>query len=625
MSTEKTLPGLLMERATKSGNSVAIRQKSYGIWNEITWAEYIENVRTLSLGLSSQLDLKKGDKVAIIGDNRPHWLYAQLATQCLGGIAVGIYQESFGEQLIYYLNHCDARFVIAEDQEQVDKLLEIEEMIPNVEKIIFYNDKGMRRYDHEKLLYISDLQKQGEIFGEANPTFFSEKTEQVLGSDVAIISYTSGSTSKPKGVMLSHNNLICAINNLSEMDSLKEKEDYLSFLPLAWIGEQVMSIVGSLNSGIVINFPEQPTTVLTDLREIGPHTLFAPPRTYENIISRFKLRIDGTGWLKSKVYHLFKPYGEKMAKAKLNNESVSFGTKVMYTLGDFLLFSAIRDHLGLARIKRAYTNGGMLSEEAISFFHSIGVNLKQCYGATEVGGIVIAHRDHDVSINSVGVPLPNVEVKISEDNEVLVKSPSSFAGYYKEENQASLDGWIPLGDSGEIAENGHLYIRDQIGSMITTQNGETIAPVQIENKLKGSRFIKEAIVYGKDKPFLVSMINIDMANVGRWAEKNQIVYTTYADLSMKEEVINLIVNEVASIMKDSPESIRVRKIVILHKELDADDNELTRLQKIRRSYLEEKYNNLFEGLYSSNGQITFGDETEMRLRIIDLEGNKEVA
>lgn len=625
MSAEKTLPSLLIEKATSSGNSVALRQKSYGIWNEITWNEYLENVKSLSLGLYSELGFKKDDKLAIIGDNRPHWLYSKLAAQALGGIAVGIYQESFGEQLIYYINHSDARFVIAEDQEQVDKLLEIEEMIPRVEKIIYYNDKGMRRYKSEKLLYIGDLQKAGEIYGEKNPTFFKEKVEQVLGSDIAVISYTSGSTGNPKGVMLSHANLISALSNLDEVDKLDSKDDYISFLPLAWISEQVMSIVGSLYKGMVINFPEQPTTVINDLREIGPHTLIAPPRTYENIISRFRLRIGGAGWLKSKVYNFFKPYGEKMAKAKLNKQTVSFGTRFMYTLGDFLLFSAIRDHLGLARIKRAYTNGGMLSEEAISFFHSIGVNLKQCYGATEVGGIVFAHRDSDITVNSVGVPLPNVDIKISEDDEIFIKSPSGFVGYYKEEAQSNSNEWIALGDSGKLDGDGHLYISDQVGSIITTLSGEKIAPVQIENKLKGSQYIKEAIVFGRNKPYLVSMINIDMSNVGRWAEKNQIVYTTFADLSMKEEVTNLIEKEVASIMKELPDSMRVKKIVILHKELDADHNELTRLQKIRRGYLEEKYSNLLEGLYLSNDNIPFGDEEETSLKVIDLEGNKEVA
>ncbi|WP_209124316.1 AMP-binding protein [Alkalihalobacillus sp. BA299] len=633
MSTEKTLPYLLIERGIKMGDQVALRQKELGIWNEITWAEYLENVRTLSLGLASEIGFKKGDKLAILGDNRPQWLYSQLAAQCLGGIAVGIYQDAMGDELIYYLNHCDAKVVIAEDQEQVDKLLEIEDSIPFVEKIIYYNNKSLRKYTNQKLIYMKDLQVKGEAFDQKNLEFFREKTEQVLGSDVAIISYTSGSTGDPKGVMLSHSNLIQTAFSLAEVDRMEEKDDYLSFLPLAWIGEQMMSITMSLCKGVAVNFPEQPTTVLNDLREIGPHSLFAPPRTYENMISRFKLRIDGTTWFKRKVYEFFKPYGNIVADAKLNNKKVTFTTKLMYGIGDFLIFSAIRDHLGLSRIKRVYNNGAPLGEEAIHFFHSLGVNVKQCYGATEVCGIAFVQRDNDMSLTSVGLPLPNTQAKISEENEVLIKSPGQFIGYYKEpyiENSLS-DEWIPLGDHGKLDDDGHLYIKDQLKSIFTTLNGETLAPSYYENKLKNSRFIKEALVYGKNKPYLVSMINIDMANVGRWAEKNQIVYTTYADLSTKKEVLQLIEKEVARIMKAMKTEAKIKKIVIFNKELDADDGELTRTQKIRRSYLEEKYQSLLEGLYSSNGQVTLTyndrnqNDVNTNLEVIDLDTNKEVA
>ncbi|MDE5414930.1 AMP-binding protein [Alkalihalobacterium chitinilyticum] len=633
MSKEKTLPHLLIERGTKMGNQVALRQKELGIWNEISWADYLENVRTLSIGLASELDVKKGDKVAILGDNRPQWLYSQLAAQSLGAIVIGIYQEATGDELIYYLNHCDAKIVVAEDQEQVDKLLEIEELIPNVEKIIYYNDKSLRTYKNEKLLYMRELQKAGETLTQKEPDFFNKKAEQVFGDDVAIISYTSGSTGDPKGVMLTHNNLISAAKSLAEVDPVAEKDDYLSFLPLAWIGEQVMSVTMSLCKGNTINFPEQPTTVLTDLREIGPHSLFAPPRTYENIISRFKLRIDGATWFKRKVYNFFKPFGDKMADAKLKQEPISLPAKIMYGLGDFLVFSAIRDHLGLSRIKRAYNNGAPLGEEAIHFFHSLGVNLKQCYGASEVCGISLVQRDGDLNQSSVGLPLPNTEVKISNENEVLIKSSSQFVGYYKEasDHVSGTDGWVSLGDHGDIDDKGHLHIKDQANSIFTTQNGETIAPSYFENKLKNSRFIKEALVYGKDKPYLVSMINIDMANVGRWAEKNQIVYTTFADLSIKKEVLQLIEKEVASIMKDIKSETRIKKIVIFNKELDADDGELTRTQKIRRGYLEDKYESLLEGLYSSNGQVSLtynnGNQSDVNtnLEVIDLDTNKEVA
>ncbi|MFN7249531.1 MAG: AMP-binding protein [Anaerobacillus sp.] len=630
MSFEQTLPKLLIERAKNSPNSVALRQKKYGIWNEITWAEYLENVRTISLGLASVFDFKKEEKVAIIGDNRPHWLYSQLATQCLGGISVGIYQESFGDQLIYYLNNCDARIVVAEDQEQVDKLLEIINDIPKIEKIIYYNDKGMRRYTHEKLMYMKDLQEAGKKYGEQNPEFFSLNSERLVSNDVATISYTTGSTENPKGVMLTHNNLISAFSNLNEIDPINESDDYLSFLPLAWTSELVMSIVASLCSGLTINFPEKPTTVLTDMREIGPHTMIAPPRTYENMISRFQLRIEGASWLKKKVYNWASKYGLKVAEAKLTNKKISGLTKMMNFFGDFLVMSAIRDHLGLSRIKRAYTSGSILSEDALYFFHSIGVNLKQCYGATQTCGFAFVHRDDDLNIHSVGVALPNVDVKITENEEVFIKSQSGFAGYYNYNDDGhEKDGWVAAGDIGKLDENGHLYITEQIESVSQLENGQRIAPSQIEGKLKNSRFINEAVVYGKSKPYLVSMINIDMANVGRWAEKNQIVYTTYSDLSMKQEVIELIEKEVVAIMKKLPETMRVKKIVILNKELDADDHELTRTQRIRRGFIEEKYKMVFEGLYSSNSQLKYKTGTEIdvetNLQIIELEGTKEAA
>ncbi|WP_096201517.1 AMP-dependent synthetase/ligase [Bacillus sp. FJAT-45350] len=632
MSTDKTLPKLLLERGTTSKETVALRQKKLGIWNEITWREYLENVKNLSAALSSECGFEKGDRLAILGDNRPHWVYSELAAQSIGGIVVGIYQESLPDQLVYYLNHCEAKIVIAEDQEQVDKLLEIEEKIPLVEKIIYYNDKSLRSYKNSKLFYMSDLQKKGEVFVQKNPTYFEEQVNKVNSEDIAIISYTAGTSGKPKGVMLSHSNLLATAHSLSEVDRFEENNDQLSFLPLAWIGEQVISVTMSLYKNVKINFSEEPTTVLSDLREIGPHTMFAPPKTYENIISRFKLRMDGSSWLKKKVYNFFKSYGDKVAKAKVNNESISFGTKLMYVIGDFLVFSAIRDHIGLARIKRAYSGGGSLGTDAVHFFQAHGINVKQCYGATEVCGVSFLQRDNDINERSVGVPLPSTEVMLSENEVVLVKSPSVFKGYYKDDisyKNNVQDGWVSLGDRGELDENGHLYITDPLEDIQILSNGEKVAPTEIENKLKHSRFIKEAIVFGKAKPYLVSMINIDMANVGRWAEKNQIVYTTYADLSTKKEVISLIEKEVASIMKDLPESMRVKKIVILHKELDADDEELTRTQKVRRSYLEEKYQIVFDGLYSSSSQLRLkindGNDAETDLQVIDLEANKEVA
>lgn len=632
--TGKTSPQLLMEKATNEGSSVALRQKSYGIWNEITWSSYLENVKSLSLGLASELDFKRGDKLAIIGDNRPEWLYSQMAVQCLGGIPVGIYQESLPHQLIYYLNHSEARIIVAEDQEQVDKLLEVEDQLQHVEKIIYYNDKGMRKYENDKLMFFSDLQKLGKEYESKEPEFFTNKTERIVGSDIALLSYTSGTNGDPKGALLTHTNLISTALSLAEIDDVHEKDDYLSFIPLAWIGEQIMSVVMSLCKGLTINFPEEPSTVLIDLREIGPHSMFAPPKTYENIISRFQLRMGDSSWFKKKLYNYFKRIADKVVDAKLKNKPIPLGTKLMYTFGDFLIFSAIRDHLGLARIKRAYVNGASLGAEAIRFFQGMGVNVKQSYGATELSGISLVHRDDDLNVESVGVPLPNTELKITTEGEVLIKSPGTFLGYYKEIDDCVIDGWFSLGDGGYIDGNGHLKLFGNVEEIITMNTGENFSPSTIENKLKVSSYIKEAVVYGKDKPYLVAIINIDLANVGRWAEKNQIVYTTYSDLSTKREVISLIEKEVTELMKDVPEEIRVKKFVILHKELDADHGELTRIQIVRKEFVAHKYHCLIEGMYSSESQLRYEEKKldddqetmlEMHLQVIDLALKKEVA
>ncbi|MDA3128558.1 AMP-binding protein [Aliibacillus thermotolerans] len=631
MSSKNTLPALLIKQARDNKDGVALRQKKYGIWNEITWGEYFDNVHSLSLGLKSEFDFKKGEKLAIIGDNRPDWLYAQLATQSLGGISVGIYQESFGDQLVYYLNHCDARIVIAEDQEQVDKLLEIENQIPKVEKIIYYNDKGLRRYTNEKLVYIEEIKEAGKKLYQENERFFIEQTEQLLSSDVAIISYTAGVTDNPKGVMLTHENLIQSIHSINEVDPINEKEDYLSFLPLAWIGEQLIAVVASLYRGITINFPEQPNTVLTDFREIGPHLLLAPPRTYENIISRFYLRMNGSSQFKRKIYRFFRKFGRKYASAQLNKGSVTFFEKFMYWIGDYIIFSAIRDHLGLARIKNAYIFGAPLSLEAIIFFHSIGVNVKQTYGTTEAGGIVAVHRNDDKLLGSVGLNVPNVQLKLSQNNEVYVKSPSTFIGYYKNNGQdMGIDnGWLATGDFGNIDDNGHLHIIEDKKSMIRLASGEHVPPSQVENSLKNSNFIKEAIIYGQDKTYLVALININYDSVGTWAKENKLVYTTPEDLPLKEEVIKLIEKEVTKVMEELPEGLRIKKFVILQKELSADDGELTRTRKIRRRHLEKKYKLIFESMYIEEAQIrekttSANGDREMNLRIIDLYNQREL-
>lgn len=606
MSKEQnTFPQLLIEWARHSGSKVALREKDFGIWNEITYEEYLNKVKYFSLGLA-KLGLERGDKLGIIGDNRPEWVISEMAVQSLGGISVGIYQESLTNELSYILNDCEASIVVAEDQEQVDKLLEIRSEIPHVKTIIYYDPRGMRAYDESFLLAFEDVLDLGSTQEKLNPDFFQKEVEKGQSDDIAIFSYTSGTTGNPKGTMLTYRNLLDMAKNLSSIDPLSEKDEYLSFLPLAWIGEQMMSIAMGLYNGVTVNFPEEPTTVLENLREIGPQVMFSPPRIYEDMVSRFQVKIQDAGWLKRKVYEWCKPIGKKIAEAHFTNHPVSLTTKLQYKLADYLLFSAIRDHLGLARIKRAYTGGAPLGPDVFEFFHSIGVNVKSIYGQTEVSGISIVHRDGDIKFDSVGLPLPGTEVKISETGEILIKSSSVCAGYYKNEkstNETIQSGWLHTGDAGRLDEEGHLYVIDRVKDVIRLQSGEMYSPQFIENKLKFSAYIQEAVAIGKDRPYVVAIINIDMKNVGRWAEKNQVSYTTYTDLSSKPEVLELIQKQVNEINQSLPDKAKIKKFVLLYKELDADDEELTRTKKVRRQFVAKKYEDLIEGMYSEDEQI----------------------
>jgi long-chain acyl-CoA synthetase len=621
-NSNQTFPQSLIEWANRAGSNVALREKDFGIWNEITYQEYLREVKFLSLGLA-HLGFKRGDKLAILGDNRPEWVISELAAQSLGGVSVGIYQESLPNEIAFILDHCDASIVVVEDQEQVDKLFEIKDQIEKVKKIIYYDPRGMRNYRDEDLLYFKDVQELGKTFDKEHEGYFLQEVNQGNENDIAIFSYTSGTTGNPKGTMLTYKNLLDMANNLSAIDPLTEKDEYVSFLPLAWIGEQMMSMAMGFYNGLTINFPEEPSTVLQDLREIGPQVMFSPPRIYEDMLSKFQVKIQDAGWLKRKIYQLCKPIGEKVAKAHFQNQPVSFGTRMMYKFADYFMFSAIRDHLGLLKMKRAYTGGAPLGPDVFEFFHSIGVNVKSIYGQTEVSGIAIVHRDGDIKLDSVGIPLPGTEVKISEEGEILIKSTSTCLGYYKNEKSTSetiVNGWLRTGDAGSLDEKGHLYVIDRIKDVIRLDSGEMFSPQFIENKLKFSSYIQEAVAIGKNRPYVVAMINIDMENVGRWAEKNQISYTTYTDLSSKPEVLMLIQKQVNEINQTLPEKARVKKFVLLYKELDADDEELTRTKKVRRQFVAKKYENLIDGLYTEEerinveGKIRYRDGKEQTIR-----------
>ena len=620
--TDKTLPQLLVEKASEKGNKVAMREKDFGIWQELSWNGYLQRVKEFSQGLVA-FGLERGDKLAIIGDNRPEWIIAELSVQSMGGVSIGIYQDSLPKEIAYVLNHSDVKFVVVEDQEQVDKLLEIEDELPRVQKIIYYDPKGLRHYRHSLLLSFSEVEEHGVLYGKDHPAFFDEQVTLGQPSDVAIFCYTSGTTGSPKGAMLTHRNLVNMGQSLMGMDSAKSGDEFLSFLPLAWIGEQMMAISASLFVGFTVNFPEEPTTVQENLREIGPHLVFSPPRVWEDMVSKVRVKIEETSWLKRKLYKLFRKYGERRAKAMFDKQPLSLKDKWMYNIGNYLIFSAIRDHLGLLRIKWAYTGGAALGADVFKFFHSLGVNLKQIYGQTEVAGIAVVHRDGDVKFETVGLPIPGTDIKISDKGEILLKSPSVFIGYYKNPGatEESLQaGWLHTGDAGYLDADGHLLVIDRVSDVIRLHSGEMFSPQFIENKLKFSPYIKEAVSIGQDRPYVVALINIDMANVGRWAEVNQIAYTTYTDLSQKREILEFIQKEIAAVNQELPEKARISKFVLLYKELDADDEELTRTKKVRRAFVAEKYSALIEGLYSNSleipveGKVKYRDGKEIVIR-----------
>lgn len=611
-----TLPKRLVQMAQRYGHQkVALREKDYGIWQEVTWQGYLDHVRDFCLGLVS-LGFRRGDKLAIVGDNRPEWVYAELAAQAAGGTSVGIYQDSLAREMAYVIDHSDASFVVVEDQEQVDKILEIRDQIPKVRKLIYYDPRGMRNYKDDWLMYFPQVQELGRQYARIEPQAFDQLVASGSGEDVAILCYTSGTTGFPKGAMLRHCNLLAMGERMQEVDPLAPGDDVLSFLPLAWIGEQMTAVAMHLSIGFTLNFPEEPDTVQENLREIGPHVMFSPPRVWEDILTRVQVKMEDSSRLKRWLWERFMPVAYRVADAKFNRQPVSARDRFLYRLGELLVFSAIKDHLGLLRLKRAYTGGAALGPDVFRFFHALGVNLKQIYGQTEIVGIAVLHRDDAIRFHTVGTPLPGGEMKISQDGEILLRSPAVFLGYYKNEVAtagAVKDGWLHTGDAGYIEEeSGQLVVIDRLKDVMRLASGEIFSPNFIENKLKFSPYIKEAVAVGNGRDYVVAMINIDMRSVGNWAENRGIAYTTYQDLSQKDEVLALIQGEIARVNGDLPEAARIRRFVILHKELDADDEELTRTRKLRRGFVYEKYSPVIEGLYA--GAATIPVQSRVRYR-----------
>jgi long-chain acyl-CoA synthetase len=610
-----TLPKLLAQNAKKFGDKkIAIREKEFGIWQEITWKDYYENVKALSLGLVS-MGFDRGDKIAILGDNRPEWIYTELAAQAAGGISAGIYPDSLPEQVRYVIDHSDARLVTVEDQEQTDKILEVKDQLPKLKKVIVDDLKGLQHYQDPLLMSLKQVQELGRELEKKKPTLFEENLEKGSSEDVAIFCYTSGTTGSPKGAMLSHRNLISMAINLDTIDPACETDNFVSFLPLPWIGEQMMSVSWSLVKGFTVNFPESIDTVRENMREIGPHLIFAPPRIWEKMCSDYQVKIQDATWLKRMINQLCMPIGVKLAEMRLQKQKISLRWKVLDAFAYFLLFRTLRDRFGLTFARNVYTGGAALGPEIFKFFQAIGVKIKQIYGQTEIAGISVVHRNEDVKLETVGKPIPNTEIKISDTGEILSRSPSVFLGYYKnpEATEKTLaGGWLHSGDAGLIDEDGHLVVIDRVKDVMQLTDGTKFSPQLIENKLKFSPYISEAVILGKDRPYITALINMDLANTGKWAEDRHITYTTFADLSQKSEVYNLIAEEIKRVNKDLPKAARIQKFVMLYKELDADDEELTRTRKLRRSFIETRYKPLIETMYEDRSEVKVEAEIKYR-------------
>ncbi len=599
-----TIPQLLRWRVERTPDKVALREKDFGRWSPFTWKQYYDAVRKVALGLET-IGLQRGEKVALIGDNIPEMLFIAIGTHAMGGISAGIYQTSLPDEIAGILNYLEVSVVFCSDQEQVDKLVEVRERIPGVKKVVYEDPRGMRSYQTDPwFMGIEALYALGETAAADAPDRFATMIDRGKPDDVCHLCLTSGTTGLPKGAMMTHRNYINMGVQITKVDPLASTDEYLSFLPFAWIGEQMNSFGVAMATGITINFPESVETAMEDLKEIGPHFMFGAPRIYETIRSQIWLKIDESYWLNKKFYNYFIKVGEAAARYRMTGKAMPLGLRLKSWLGTQMMFRPLINQIGLLRLRRAYTGGAALGPELFTFYQAIGVNLKQIYGQTEITGIAYMHQDGDVRPDTVGKPLPGTECKISEAGEILSRSASVTPGYYKlPDKTAELleNGWLHSGDAGYIDDNGHLIVIDRVSDVMHTRSGDMFSPMFLENRLKFSPYIKEAVIFGDQQDFVSALINIDPIVVGKWAEDRGISYTTFMDLSAKAQVADLIHEQVRAINAQAEQDhFRIKRFAILYKLLDMDDGELTKTGKIRRKFVKEKYQNLYDALYDAS-------------------------
>ena len=625
-----TFPKLLLNNATVRGQRPAVRHKDLGIWQTWTWEQVRDQVLEFSVGLG-ELGLKRGDNFAIIGRNKPRLYWAMCAGQALGAVPVPLYADSVADEMAYVLEHAEVKLVIAEDQEQVDKILSVKEKLTTVRHIVYDEPRGLRNYDHKRLTWIDEVQRMGRhmmAMDKGRRQRWYDEIAAGKGSDLAIILYTSGTTGRPKGVMLTHENVLVSARNGNIYDKLDENEEVIAYLPMAWVGDHIFSYAQSYVAGFCVNCPEAAETVVEDRREIGTTYAFAPPRIYENLLTLTMVRMEDASAFKRKMFHFFIDVARRWGEKILNKERVPIYARLLYALGELLVYGPLKNRFGLSKIRVAYTAGEAIGPDIFRFFRALGINLKQLYGATEASVYITAQPDGEIYADTVGKPNIDVEVKVADNGEVLFRSPGVFQGYYKDPEKTretkTEDGWVKSGDAGFFDQKtGHLKIIDRAKDVGRLADGTLFAPKYIENKLKFYPNIKEVVALGDQRDFVCVMVNIDMTAVGSWAERNNVMYGSYQELAANPQVYDMIERHIEEVNRSLAEegvmsSAQIRRFLVLHKELDADDGELTRTMKVRRGLIAERYAPLIDGLYSG------AKETDIKSEMTFEDGRKGV-
>ena len=613
-----SIPALLARNARKFGTNTAYREKEFGIWQSWSWLETAEEIRAIALGLLA-LGIKKGDYVAIIGRNRPALYWSMVAAQKVGAVPVPLYQDAVAEEMAYVLENCGARFVVAADQEQVDKVLEVQERVKVIEHAIYLDPRGLRKYDHSRLHALREVQAEGRAAHERFDAELKKREAAVTYDDTCVMLYTSGTTGRPKGVVLSNRNIIETSKNSAEFDHLRPGDEVLAYLPMAWVGDFIFSIGQAYWTGFCVNCPESADTMMTDLREIGPTYYFAPPRVFETQLTNVMIRMEDAGRFKRWLFRVFMDHARKVGPALLDGKPVSAWDRLKYGLGNLFVYGPLKNSLGFSRVRVGYTAGEAIGPEIFDFYRSLGINLKQLYGQTEASVFITQQPDGEVRSDTVGVPSPGVELKIGENGEVFYRSPGTFVEYFKNpestKDTKDADGWVATGDAGFIeTDTGHLRIIDRAKDVGKMTDGRLFAPKYVENKLKFYPNILEAVVFGNGRDYCTTFINIDLTAVGNWAERNNIAYASYQELAGHPKVMDMIQSHIEEVNRsiagdEMLSGCQVHRFLILHKELDPDDGEITRTRKVRRRFVEEKFADLLDALYG--GKDSVYTETEV--------------